>query len=78
MGKAIGAFVIVQIIVAILALAGWVQCLVKFVNCDFKEPYKAEIIYGIGTFTGAGAIIGWINIDDTPATPVAPVTQSQK
>lgn len=49
------------IAIVVLGLAGYVQCVVKFVRCDFsnKTPYKAEILYGIGTFTGAGIVIGW-------------------
>ena len=47
-----------------VALIGYVKCWVKFVKCDFKEPVKAEVIYGIGCFTGLGVIIGWINIED--------------
>ena len=43
---------------------GWVKCVIKLVKTDFQAPYKAEVIYGIGTFTGAGAIIGWIDIKE--------------
>lgn len=48
--------------IILLGIIGWVRCVVKLVKQDFDTPYKAELIYGIGTFTGAGAIIGWINI----------------
>lgn len=50
--------------IIILGAIGWVLCVVKFVRSDFKAPYKAEVVYGIGTLTGAGAIIGYININD--------------
>lgn len=48
----------------IIPTLGWIKCVVKFVKSDFDAPYKAEIVYGIGTFTGAGAVIGYINIRD--------------
>jgi hypothetical protein len=54
------------LIFIVLFTIGYVRCVVKFINCDFKEPYKAEIIYGVGTASGLGAIIGWINIEDNP------------
>ena len=56
----------IQIIITVLALAGWIQGIVKLCKCDFKAPYKAEILYGIGTLTATGAVIGWLNIDDAP------------
>ena len=54
------------IIIAIIYLAGlfgWARCIYKFASCDFDngKSWKAEIIYGIGTFTGAGAVIGYMD-----------------
>lgn len=57
-------FTIITALIAALALTGWIMCVAKLVQTDFKAPYKAEIIYGIGTFTGAGAVLGYINIQD--------------
>ena len=51
-------------LIYILFFIGWVKCLVKFVKCDFDPIGKAELIYGIGTFTGAGGVIGWFDIKD--------------
>jgi len=62
--KFTGVMVIIPIVIIILSLMGWVKCIIKLSKTDFQAPYKAEVIYGIGTFTGAGAIIGWINIKD--------------
>ena len=50
--------------VAILGFAGLVQDIYKFVNCDFKAPYKAEILYGVGLIPPIGSIMGWLNIQD--------------
>lgn len=55
------------ILCLIIALAfGYVRCAVKFFTSDFEPSYKREVVYGIGTFTGFGCIIGWFNIEDTP------------
>lgn len=63
-GIGAGVFVTACIVIALMAVIGWIRCLTHFVRADFEAPYKAEIVYGVGTFTGAGAIIGWININD--------------
>ena len=53
-------------LVAIFIIAGLGWCLnfVKFVKLDFRAPYKAEIIRGIGVFSPIGSIIGYIHIND--------------
>jgi hypothetical protein len=48
----------------IFLIAGEVQCVVKMIRCNWEPVGKAEIIYTIGTFTGTGAFIGWLNIED--------------
>lgn len=52
---------------------GWVMNCVKFARLDFKQPVKAEVLRGIGLFPPIGAVMGWIQIDDTPSNrpPVA-------
>jgi len=45
----------------LLFIIGYIQCIIHFVNCDFQQPFKAEVIYGIGIFTGLGGILGWFN-----------------
>jgi hypothetical protein len=42
----VGLFTV--IILALLLLVSWPVNLVRFIQCDFKTPYKAEIIRGIG------------------------------
>lgn len=54
----------VMSVLTILSIVGWILCVVHLAKTDFKAPYKAEIIYGIGTFTGVGAVLGYINIQD--------------
>lgn len=50
-------------LIAIL-LIGEVKCIIKMVNCNWDPIGKAEIIYTAGTFTGLGAVIGYLNIED--------------
>ena len=65
--RAQGCMGCIIIIIYIILGIGWIMNFVKFVKCDFKEPYKAEIVRGIGIpAVPMGGIIGWINIDDTP------------
>jgi len=44
------------------------MCIVKFISCDFKESYKAEVVYGVAMVTGLGAVVGYLNIEDGDAT----------
>lgn len=57
--KKVSGFII---ILQFLLVLGWGRCVYKFATCDFNNAgsWKAEILYGIGTFTGAGAVIGWL------------------
>ncbi len=62
--KGFGFLALLQIIVIIFALIGEVKCIVKAVKCDWQPIGKAEIIYTAAAFTGVGAIVGWIDIED--------------
>jgi len=39
-------------------------CVYKFAHCDFKAPYKAEVLYGIGIVPPIGLVMAWIPIND--------------
>jgi hypothetical protein len=45
----------------VAAIIGEVTCIVKFFRCDFKESYKAEMVYAVGACTGLGAVIGYMD-----------------
>lgn len=45
----------------IFVIASWVTNLYKFTQCDFADPYKGEIIHGIGLFTPAFVVTAWID-----------------
>lgn len=55
---------VIQLIVLVLFLIGEVKCVIKMINCNWEPIGKAEIIYTVATFTGAGSIVGWIDIKD--------------
>jgi hypothetical protein len=46
------------------ALIGEVKCIVKMVECNWEPIGKAEIFYTVGTFTGLGVVIGYLDIQD--------------
>ena len=52
---------ILYLILIIIVLVGEVKCIIKFFSCDFKESYKAEIIYGVSMATGLGAVVGYMD-----------------
>lgn len=52
---------IVYVVVALMALAGWVQGFYKLTQCDFEPSYKAECLYRIGVVTGFNSILGWFD-----------------
>jgi hypothetical protein len=56
--------VVASILLLILVVVGEIKCIVKAVNCNWEPIGKAEIIYTAGAFTGLGAIIGYIDIED--------------
>lgn len=55
---------IIYVIFWILALVGEVKCIIKAIDCNWEPIGKAEIIYTAAAFTGFGAIVGWIDIED--------------
>ncbi len=56
--------IIIYLVFVIAALIGEIKCVIKMVSCNWEPIGKAEIIYTAGTFTGLGAVIGYINIQD--------------
>ncbi len=58
--------VVMVYVVIILAIgAGWVKNIVKLSECDFEAPYKAEILRSIGIIPPIGAIMGYMDIEDS-------------
>lgn len=55
---------VIFIVIAGIILTGWVKNIVKLTRCDFKAPYKAEFIHGVGLLPPVGMITGWIDVKD--------------
>ena len=55
---------LIYLAISVLLLVGEVKCVIKMINCNWDPVGKAEVLYTLGTFTGLGSIIGWINIED--------------
>ena len=51
-------------LIAGVLVVGEVKCIIKAVNCNWSPVGKAEVIYTGASFTGLGAIVGWIDIKD--------------
>lgn len=45
-------------------LVGYIMCIVKVCKCNWEPIGKAEAMYTAGALTGAGCVIGWIDIQD--------------
>lgn len=49
----------IQILVLLLLATAWGVNFYKFARCDFKPPYKSEIIHGIGTLGPLFLVTVW-------------------
>lgn len=56
---------IIVILFILPAVFGWVKNVKKLAECDFKSPYKLEVIRTIGLVPPIGAIVGWIDLEKT-------------
>lgn len=54
----------IYLLICTLAIIGEVKCVIKMIKCNWEPIGKAEIIYTIGTFSGLGSIIGYMDIED--------------
>ena len=54
----------IAIIIIAFLIIGEIRCIYKMITCNWEPVGKAEMLYTIGTFTGLGVVIGWINIED--------------
>jgi hypothetical protein len=55
---------LLPILLGAAAIFGEIRCIYKMCTCNWEPIGKAEIVYTIGTFTGLGAVIGYIPIED--------------
>jgi len=57
-------FMLVPIVLGALVLFGYGRCVYKMCTCNWEPVGKAEIVYTVGTFTGLGVVIGYLEIED--------------
>ena len=55
---------IIWLVIAIAMITGEVKCIIKMIDCNWQPVGKSEIIYTVGTFTGLGCVIGYLDIKD--------------
>jgi hypothetical protein len=56
--------IIIRLTILVLAIVGEIKCIIKACKCNWEPIGKAEVIYTVGSLTGLGAIIGYIDIED--------------
>jgi hypothetical protein len=61
-----GSIGTVFLVLTILIISiGWIMNVVKFCKCDFEDPYKTEIIRGVGIpVFPMGAVCGFMDIGE--------------
>lgn len=44
-------------------VASWATNFYKLTECDFNEPYKCEVIHGVGVIPPFAFVTAWFSID---------------
>jgi len=57
-------YLIIYLLAFALWAAGEIQCIIKCTKCNWEPIGKAEVWYTVGSCTGIGGVIGWIDIED--------------
>ena len=70
--RATGGMCVIQLLIILFVLVGEIKCVVKAVRCDWNPVGKAEILYTGAALTGLGAIVGWIDIEDSGVVTITP------
>lgn len=56
--------VFIIVIIFVFGIIGYIRCIYKMFTCNWEPIGKAEVVYTVGTFTGLGVVIGYMNIED--------------
>lgn len=54
-------FEVLPFIVITFVVGCWIINCVKLTECDFKSPYKGEILHGLGVLGPAAVITVWFD-----------------
>ena len=65
MEKLFCSYLALVIIIGSICIAGWGMNIFKLVQCDFEEPYKAEVIRIIGVVVPpVGVVTGFLDLGE--------------
>ena len=53
---------LMAVILILAAAVGWVKNLIKLSECDFEEPYKAEVVHAVGLVPVVGMVTGYLDV----------------
>jgi len=56
--------IITQILIIAIVGSSWCLNLYKLTQCDFKAPYKAEVIHGVGIIPPIAVVTCWLSFDE--------------
>lgn len=45
----------------------WIINIVKLTDCDFKTPYRCEVLHGVGLFPPINVVTAWMSTDKSDA-----------
>jgi hypothetical protein len=62
--KKVNYMKLAYLVLTVILLIGEVKCVIKMCSCNWESVGKSEAVYTIGTFTGLGCVIGYIDIKD--------------
>ena len=57
-------FILLPILIWGALIFGEFRCIYKMCTCNWEPVGKAEAAYTIGSFTGLGVVIGYLDIED--------------
>jgi hypothetical protein len=60
-------FTIIEVLILVIVLfvvGTYIGNAVRFVNCNFAEPYKAEVLYGMGFVVPTFPVTAFMDIED--------------
>ena len=59
--KAVATIYIFSLMLLLFFAGCWIGNAIKFINCDFHEPYKGEVIHAAGFIPGVSIFTVWNN-----------------
>ena len=54
----------IALLIIVVFIVGEVKCIIKALQCNWEPIGRAEAVYTVGSLTGVGAIVGYLDIKD--------------